>query len=83
MLAECVQGHDQPPNTAQLMESLRGTPYEGLVDSVLQQAMQDPDEFADPSEEDRQQFQDGAAKLLKMMRQTQVERLKQKTGTKA
>lgn len=78
MLAECVQGHDQPPNTAQLMESLRGTPYEGLVDSVLQQAMQDPDEFADPSEEDRQQFQDGAAKLLKMLHQTQVERLKQK-----
>ncbi|MDF0605321.1 DNA primase [Neisseriaceae bacterium TC5R-5] len=78
MLAESVQGHNQPPNTAQLMESLRGTPYEALADSVLQQAMQDPDEFADPSEEDRQQFQDGNAKLSKLLHLTQVERLKQK-----
>nr|WP_199066714.1 DNA primase [Chromobacterium sp. ASV5] len=78
MLAERVQEHDQPPNTAQLMEGLRGTPYEGLVDSVLQQAMQDPDEFADPSADDRQLFQDGNAKLLKMLRSAQLDRLKLK-----
>ncbi|HJV06484.1 MAG TPA: DNA primase [Chromobacteriaceae bacterium] len=78
MLAESVQGHDQPPNTAQLMESLRGTPYEALVDSVLQQAMQDPVEFADPGEDDRKLFQDGNQRLLNMLREAQVERLKQK-----
>nr|WP_230370317.1 DNA primase [Paludibacterium denitrificans] len=69
MLAESVQGHDQPPNTAQLMESLRGTPYEALVDSVLQQAMQDPVEFADPGEDDRKLFQDGNQRLLNMLRE--------------
>lgn len=78
MLAESVQGHEQPPNTAQLIEGLRGTPYEGLIDSVLHQAMQDPDEFTDPGEDDRTQFQHGNAKLLKMLREAQVERLKLK-----
>lgn len=78
MLAESVQEHEQPPNTAQLIEGLRGTPYEGLIDSVLQQAMQDPDEFADPGEDDRTQFQHGNARLLKMLREAQVERLKLK-----
>ncbi|OHX12912.1 DNA primase [Chromobacterium sphagni] len=78
MLAERVQEHGEEPNTAQLIEGLRGTPYEGLIDSVLQQAMQDPDEFADPSEDDRQLFQDGNAKLLKMLHAAQLERLKLK-----
>ena len=78
MLAERVQEHGEEPNTAQLVEGLRGTPYEGLIDSVLQQAMQDPDEFADPGADDRQQFQDGNARLLKMLHAAQLERLKQK-----
>jgi DNA primase len=40
--------------------------------------MQDPDEFADPGEDDRTQFQHGNARLLKMLREAQVERLKLK-----
>ena len=78
MLAECIQGYEQLPNTAQLMEGMRDTPYEGLLGNVLQQALQNPDEFSDPSEEDRQQFQDGIFRLVKMQHQAQVERLKQK-----
>ncbi len=78
MLAERVLEHGESPNTAQLIEGLRGTPYEGLIDSVLQQAMQDPDEFSDPGADDRQLFQDGNARLLKMLHAEQLERLKQK-----
>ncbi|MCD4499126.1 DNA primase [Chromobacterium vaccinii] len=78
MLAERVMEHGDAPNTAQLIEGLRGTPYEGLIDGVLQQAMQDPDEFADPSEDDRQLFQDGNARLIKMLHAEQLERLKLK-----
>ncbi|WP_434633132.1 DNA primase [Chromobacterium sp. CV08] len=78
MLAERAQEHGESPNTAQLIEGLRGTPYEGLIDSVLQQAMQDPDEFADPSADDRQLFQDGNGRLLKMLHAAQLERLKLK-----
>ncbi|WP_024303999.1 DNA primase [Pseudogulbenkiania sp. MAI-1] len=79
MLAERVHEMPQEPNTARLVESIRGTPFEGLVDSVLQQAMQDPDEFADNGEEARQQFQDGNVKLLKLLREAELERLKQKS----
>ena len=79
MLAERVHEMPQEPNTARLVESIRGTPFEGLVDSVLQQAMQDPDEFADTGEEARQQFQDGNVKLLKLLREAELERLKQKS----
>ncbi|VEB44992.1 DNA primase [Chromobacterium violaceum] len=78
MLAERVLEHGDAPNTAQLIEGLRGTPYEGLIDGVLQQAMQDPDEFADPSDDDRQLFQDGNDRLLKMLHAEQLERLKLK-----
>jgi DNA primase len=78
MLAETVEQHVEPLSTAQLIESVRGTPYEGLVDSVLQQAMEDPAEFDAPSEEARTQFQEGNDKLLKILRNSQLERLKQK-----
>ncbi|UTH72328.1 DNA primase [Chromobacterium sp. IIBBL 290-4] len=78
MLAERVLDHGESPNTAQLIEGLRGTPHEGLIDSVLLQAMQDPDEFADPSDDDRQLFQDGNVRLLKMLHAEQLERLKLK-----
>ncbi|MCW3479836.1 DNA primase [Neisseriaceae bacterium JH1-16] len=78
MLAETVEQHVEPLSTAQLIESVRGTPYEGLVDSVLQQAMEDPAEFDAPSDEARTQFQEGNDKLLKILRNSQLERLKQK-----
>jgi DNA primase len=78
MLAETVEQHVEPLSTAQLIESVRGTPYEGLVDSVLQQAMEDPAEFDAPSNEARTQFQEGNDKLLKILRNSQLERLKQK-----
>jgi len=78
MLAETVEQHVEPLSTAQLIESVRGTPYEGLVDSVLQQAMEDPAEFDAPNEEARTQFQEGNEKLLKILRNSQLERLKQK-----
>jgi len=79
MLSERVKEHESAPTTAQLLESIRGTPYEPLLDSMLQQAMQDPEEFAQPGDEDRQQFRDGNEKLLKLLREAELERLKQKS----
>jgi DNA primase len=77
-LADIAQQHEEPLSTAQLVESVRGTPYEGLVDSVLQQAMQDPAQFSAPSEEARAEFQDGNSKLLQQLRVEQLEMLIQK-----
>lgn len=79
MLSERAKEHGCAPTTAQLLESIRGTPYEALVDSVLQQAMQDPEEFAAPNDDDRLQFRDGNQKLLKLLREAELERLKQKS----
>jgi DNA primase len=79
MLSERAKAHGLAPTTAQLLESIRGTPYEALVDSVLQQAMQDPEEFAAPDDDDRLQFQDGNRKLMKLLLDAELERLKQKS----
>jgi DNA primase len=79
MLSERAKEHGTAPTTAQLLESIRGTPYEALVDNVLQQAMQDPEEFAAPNDDDRLQFQDGNQKLLRLLREAELERLKQKS----
>lgn len=79
MLSERAREQGAAPTTAQLLESIRGTPYEALVDSVLQQAMQDPEEFAAPNDDDRQQFCDGNRKLLQLLREAELERLKQKS----
>jgi len=79
MLSERAREQGAAPTTAQLLESIRGTPYETLVDSVLQQAMQDPEEFAAPNDDDRLQFRDGNHKLLKLLREAELERLKQKS----
>ena len=46
---------------------------------MLQQAMQDPEEFAAPNDDDRLQFRDGNHKLLKLLREAELERLKQKS----
>ncbi len=79
MLAERADEHSTEPTPAQLVESVRGTPFEGLVDSILQQAMQDPEEFASPAEEAREQFRDGNARLLQLLREAELERLKFKS----
>ncbi|WP_054284510.1 DNA primase [Gulbenkiania mobilis] len=77
-LAEKARESDTPPTPAQLVESLRGTPYEGLVATVLQNAMQDPEEFNSPTDEARQQFSEGNRKLLDLLRTAQLEELKRK-----
>ncbi|TDR81360.1 DNA primase [Paludibacterium purpuratum] len=79
MLAERAREHGAEPTTAQMIESIRGTPWEPLVDSVLQQAMQDPEEFAAPDDDDRLQFRDGNEKLLRLLRDAELDRLKQKS----
>ncbi|CUA81639.1 DNA primase, catalytic core [Gulbenkiania indica] len=77
-LAEKARESETPPTPAQLVESLRGTPYEGLVATVLQNAMQDPEEFNSPTDEARQQFSEGNRKLLDLLRTAQLEELKRK-----
>ncbi|WP_229804503.1 DNA primase [Paludibacterium paludis] len=79
MLAERATEHATEPTPAQLVECARGTPFEGLVDSILQQAMQDPEEFASPDEAAREQFRDGNARLLQLLRNVELERLKFKS----
>ncbi|BEV73401.1 MULTISPECIES: DNA primase [unclassified Paludibacterium] len=79
MLAERAREHGTDLTTAQLIESIRGTPWESLVDGVLQQAMQDPEEFAAPDDDDRMQFRDGNEKLLQLLREAELDRLKQKS----
>jgi DNA primase len=79
MLSERARDQGATATTAQLLESIRGTPYESMVDSVLQQALQDPEEFAAPNDDDRQQFSDGNLKLLALLRDAELERLIQKS----
>lgn len=79
MLAERARAQGAAPTTAQLLESIRGTPWESMVDSLLQQAMQDPEEFAAPDEDDRMQFQAGNQRLLQLLRNAELDRLIQKS----
>ena len=79
MLAERARAQGAAPTTAQLLESIRGTPWESMVDTLLQQAMQDPEEFAEPDEDDRMQFQAGNQRLLQLLRDAELDRLIQKS----
>lgn len=79
MLAERAQHYATAPTPAQMLECLRGTPFEESVNRILQRAMQDPEEFVRPDESCRAQFRDGNEKLLQTLRKVELERLKRKS----
>ena len=63
-LIDRVQASEQVPTSARLEEAFRGTPYEAQIDTVLQQALRDPAEMANPDELDLDMFRDGVRRLL-------------------
>ena len=79
MLAERAREYGTELTTAQLIESIRGSPWAPLVDNVLQQAMQDPVLFAVTDDDARTQFRDGNEKLHQLLREAEINRLKQKS----
>lgn len=78
-LAEYVQNCKILPSPAQILESFRGTPHEAQINRILQQALQDPEEFMAPEETCRAQFRDGNKKLLDILSKAELERLKHKS----
>lgn len=83
VLAETAQQQDTVPSSAQLLESVRGTPYETLVYDILHQVVVDPDEFDHPGDEARLSFRQGNEKLLTMLRAEQLENLIEKSQHEA
>lgn len=63
-LIEKAQSFDEPPNTARLAESFRGTPFEATIDVVLQDSIRDASELANPGDDDLEMFRAGYARLL-------------------
>lgn len=63
-IIERIQAHEQPPSSAQLAESFRHSEHEGVIDSVLQESLRLPEEFANPDERDRENFIHGFDRLM-------------------
>ncbi|AXK38353.1 DNA primase [Crenobacter cavernae] len=79
MLAERLQGYEIAPSTGQLVESLRDTPYHALIDSILNHALKEASEFAEPDEADREGFREGVARLWRALNDAQLDELKLKS----
>ncbi|TCP11787.1 DNA primase [Crenobacter luteus] len=79
MLVERLQGYEVPPSTGQLVESLRDTPYHALIDSILNHALKEASEFAEPDEADREGFREGVARLWRVLNDAQLDELKLKS----
>lgn len=63
-IIEYIQVSDPLPNSAQLAEHFRHTEHETMIDSVLQESLREPEEFANPDEHDKESFRLGFARLM-------------------
>ncbi len=77
-LAESIKSHAAVPETAQVLEYMRGSPYEETIDRIFHSTHQS-EEMNSSSEEDCENFQIGMKKLLNELKYSQIEALKQKS----
>ena len=77
-LAETIKSHAAVPATAQVLEYMRGSPYEETVNQIFQSTLYS-EEMEGEGEEDRENFQIGMKKLLNELKYKQIETLKQKS----
>ena len=77
-LAETIKSHAAEPATAQVLEYMRGSPYEETVNQIFQSTLYS-EEMEGGGEEDRENFQIGMKKLLNELKYQQIETLKQKS----
>ena len=77
-LAESIKSHAAVPETAQVLEYMRGSPYEETVNRIFHSTHQS-EEMNSSSEEDCENFQIGMKKLLNELKYSQIEALKQKS----
>ncbi|HGM1716222.1 TPA: DNA primase [Neisseria gonorrhoeae] len=77
-LAETIKNHPSVPATAQVLEHMRGSPYEETINRIFRSALQS-EEMEGGGEEDCENFQIGIKKLLNELKYSQIETLKQKS----
>ena len=81
-LAETIKSFAQPPSSAQILEHMRGSPYEAALNQIFQSTRHADDEVAEDNEEAYQaeceNFKIGMKKLLNELKYSQIESLKQK-----
>ena len=77
-LAESIKSHAVVPATAQVLEYMRGSPYEETINRIFHSTHQS-EEMNSSSEEDCENFQIGMKKLLNELKYSQIEALKQKS----
>ena len=77
-LAETIKYHDTTPATAQVLEYMRGSPYEETVNQIFLSTLHS-EEMEGDNEEDCESFQIGMKKLLNELKYSQIETLKQKS----
>ena len=77
-LAETIKNHATIPATAQVLEYMRGSPYEETVNQIFLSTLHS-EEMEGDNEEDCESFQIGMKKLLNELKYSQIETLKQKS----
>ena len=77
-LAETIKNHATIPATAQVLEYMRGSPYEETVNQIFLSTLHS-EEMEGDDEEDCESFQIGMKKLLNELKYSQIETLKQKS----
>ena len=77
-LAESIKSHAAVPETAQVLEYMRGSPYKETINRIFHSTHQS-EEMNSSSEEDCENFQIGMKKLLNELKYSQIEALKQKS----
>ncbi|QEY25732.1 DNA primase [Neisseria zalophi] len=77
-LAEMIKNQPKIPGSAQILEHMRGTPYESTVNRIFQNAMKEPEALESDSAEDCENFRIGMKKLLNELKYAQIEILKEK-----
>ncbi|ASK27814.1 DNA primase [Neisseria chenwenguii] len=79
-LAEIIKSHQPAPSSAQILEHMRGSPYEAVLNKIFASTLQHSDELENGSEEDGENFKIGMKKLLNKLKNSQIESLKQKSA---
>ncbi|WP_107874371.1 DNA primase [Neisseria weaveri] len=78
-LADTIKNQEYTPSSAQLLEYMRGTPHETVLNQIFQTAINMPEALDTDSEEDCENFKLGMQKLLNELKYAQINLLKQKS----
>ncbi|WP_373740019.1 DNA primase [Neisseria sp.] len=77
-VAELIRAQTVPMSSAQVLEHVRGSPYEAVLNQIFK-SVPDSDALDGSSEEDCENFKIGMKKLLNELKYSQIEMLKQKS----